>query len=157
MAGPDPDRGDRPVRRVQEGDHHRPAGRADCGRPPFDLVQLGNLCLTRVRQRRVQEHQHRRDRRIGPSWARRTLLLRGYDTPSARARDRLDEVFETDDPTSELTAAWGVKEALRLILASPSLDDARAAKARLHNWVGLADTAKPASCSAAPTGRANTS
>jgi len=85
----------------------------------------------------------------------RTLLLRGYDTPSARARDRLDEVFETDDPTSELTA-WGVKEAQRLILASPTLDDARAAKARFHNWVRLADTAKPASCSAAPTGRGNT-
>ena len=105
---------------------------------PFHLVQLANLCLTRVRQRL----QHRRGRKIDPAWAHRTLLLRGYDTLSARARDRLEEVFETDDPTGELSAAWGVKEGLRLILASPTLDDARAAKARLHNWVGLADTAE---------------
>ena len=40
---------------------------------PFHLVQLANLCLTRVRQRLVQEHQHRRGRKIDPCWAHRTL------------------------------------------------------------------------------------
>ena len=35
------------------------------------------------------------------------LLLRGYDTLSARAKARLDLVFTTDDPTCELSAAWG--------------------------------------------------
>jgi hypothetical protein len=44
---------------------------------PFHLAQLANLCLTRVRQRLVQEHQQRRGRKIDPSWAHRTLLLRG--------------------------------------------------------------------------------
>ncbi len=37
------------------------------------------------------------------------LLLRGYNTLSARGRDRLEAVLATDDPTGELGAAWGVK------------------------------------------------
>ena len=98
---------------------------------PFHLVQLANLCLTRVRQRLVQEHQQRRGRKIDPAWTHRTLLLRGYDTLSARARDRLEQVFATDDPTGELSAAWGVKEGLRLVLKTTTLDTARQAKTRL--------------------------
>jgi transposase len=35
------------------------------------------------------------------------MLLRGYDTLSPRARARLEAVFATDDPTDELSAAWG--------------------------------------------------
>ena len=107
---------------------------------PFHLVQLANLCLTRVRQRLVQEHNQRRGRKIDPAWAHRTLLLRGYDTLSPRASHRLDDVFASDDPTGELGAAWGVKEGLRLVLASRSLDGARAAKERLEGWVTSADT-----------------
>lgn len=107
---------------------------------PFHLVQLANLCLTRVRQRLVQEHHQRRGHKTDPAWAHRTLLLRGYNTLSARARHRLDEVFATDDPTGELGAAWGIKEGLRLILASRTLEEARAAKQRLEGWVTDADT-----------------
>ncbi len=107
---------------------------------PFHLVQLANLCLTRVRQRLVQDLHQRRGRKIDPAWAHRTLLLRGYDTLSERARHRLEEVFTSDDPTGELGAAWGVKEGLRLVLASPSLDQARDAKQRLEGWVKDADT-----------------
>ncbi len=107
---------------------------------PFHLVQLANLCLTRVRQRLVQEHQQRRGRTIDPAWAHRTLLLRGDDTLSAQARDRLEEVFATDDPTGELGAAWGVKEGLRLVLKATTLDAARVARTRLEGWVTAADT-----------------
>ena len=49
-------------------------------------------------------------------------------------------MFASDDPTGELGAAWGVKEGLRLVLASPSLDQARDAKQRLEGWVKDADT-----------------
>ena len=49
-------------------------------------------------------------------------------------------MLATDDPTGELGAAWGVKEALRLILASPTIEAARAAKARFDAWVAIADT-----------------
>ncbi|WP_315899822.1 transposase [Arthrobacter alpinus] len=45
------------------------------------------------------------------------LLLRGYDTLSEAGKKRLDDVFVTDDPSQELVAAWGVKEALRLMLS----------------------------------------
>lgn len=107
---------------------------------PFHLVQLGNQCVTRVRQRLAQQTHHRRGRKTDPAWAHRTLLLRGYNTLSARGRDRLDEVLAVDDPTGELGAAWGVKEALRLILASPTIEQARAAKTRFDAWALAADT-----------------
>jgi len=68
------------------------------------------------------------------------LLLRGYNTLSARGRDRLEVVLAADDPTGELGAAWGVKEALRLILACPTIAAARAAKARFDAWVAIAAT-----------------
>jgi transposase len=82
---------------------------------PFHLVQLANLTVTRVRQRLICEREHRRGRKIDPAWANRRPLLRGYDTLPARARARLDAVF-ADDPTDELSAAWGVKEQLRRLL-----------------------------------------
>ncbi len=100
---------------------------------PFHLVQLGNLCVTRVRQRLVQDLHHRRGRKINPAWTHQMLLLRGYDTLSTRGRDRLDHVPATDDPTEELSAAWGLKEALRLILASPTIEQAHATKTRFDN------------------------
>ena len=105
---------------------------------PFHLIQLANLCLTRVRQRLVQEHHQRRGRKIDPARAHRTLLLRGYDTQSPRARHRLDEVFASDDPTGEPGAAWGVKEGLRMILTSRTLQRPRDAKQRLEG--GMKDT-----------------
>ena len=107
---------------------------------PFHLVQLANLCLTRVRQRLAQQRHARRGRKIDPAWAHRTLLLRGYDTLSTRARARLEQVFATDDPTGELGAAWGVKEGLRLLLDTTSLQAAREARARLAGWVKAAHT-----------------
>ena len=107
---------------------------------PFHLVQLGNLCLTRVRQRLAHEVHQRRGRKVDPAWAHRMLLLRGYNTLSARGRDRLEVVLAADDPTGELGAAWGVKEALRLILACPTIEAARAAKARFAAWVAIAAT-----------------
>ena len=92
---------------------------------PFHLVQLANLMVTRVRQRLVREREHRRGRKIDPAWAHRTLLLRGYDTLSDRGRAKLQTVFDLDDPTDELSAAWGVKEQLRRLLKATSVDQAR--------------------------------
>jgi transposase len=92
---------------------------------PFHLVQLANLMLTRVRQRLVREREHRRGRAVDPAWAHRTLLLRGYDTLSARGRAKLQTVFDLDDPTDELSAAWGVKEQLRRLLKTSSVEQAR--------------------------------
>jgi transposase len=68
------------------------------------------------------------------------LLLRGYNTLPARGRDRLEAVLASDDPTGELGAAGGVKEALRLILTSHTIEEARAAKTRFDAWVAISDT-----------------
>ena len=58
------------------------------------------------------------------------LMLRDYNTLSARGHDRLDHLLAADDPTGELGAARGVKETLRLILTSPTIEATRAAKTR---------------------------
>jgi transposase len=105
----------------------------------FHLVQLANLMVTRVRQRLVCDREQRRGRKIDPAWANRMLLLRGYDTLSARAKARLDRVFAVDDPTCELSAAWGVKEQLRRLLNSPTLDAAHTQKMILGCYVLAAD------------------
>jgi len=84
----------------------------------FHMVQLGNDMLTKVRQRVSREQNGRRGLKTDKAWAHRQLLLRGYDTLSEADKKRLDEVFASDDPTQELVAAWGVKEALRLMLSA---------------------------------------
>jgi transposase len=106
---------------------------------PFHLVQLANLMVTRVRQRLVREREQRRGRLIDPAWANRRLLLRGYDTLSVRARARLESVFATDDPTDELSAAWGVKEQLRRLLKTATVEQARHQKMILGCYVLAAD------------------
>jgi transposase len=106
---------------------------------PFHLVQLANLMVTRVRQRLVREREQRRGRKIDPAWAHRTLLLRGYETLSRRGRARLQMIFDTDDPTEELSAAWGVKEQLRRLLKVATVDQARHQKMILGCYVLAAD------------------
>jgi transposase len=106
---------------------------------PFHLVQLANLMVTRVRQRLIRDREQRRGRKIDPAWANRILLLRGYDTLSVRARARLDTVFATDDPTDELSAAWGVKEQLRRLLNTDTVETARTEKMILGCYVVAAD------------------
>jgi transposase len=63
------------------------------------------------------------------------LLLRGYNTLSVPGRARLDMVFATHDPTQELSAAWGIKEQLRRLLASADLEAARHQKMILGCYV----------------------
>jgi len=106
---------------------------------PFHLVQLANLTVTRVRQRLIRDREHRRGRKIDPAWANRTLLLRGYNTLSERARARLDVVFAIDDPTDELSAAWGVKEQLRRLLTVNTVEQARTEKMILGCYIVAAD------------------
>jgi transposase len=106
---------------------------------PFHLVQLANLMVTRVRQRLIREREQRRGRMVDPAWANRRLLLRGYDTLSPRAKARLDAVFDSDDPTDELSAAWGVKEQLRRLLNVATVEQARTKKMILSCYVVAAD------------------
>ena len=87
----------------------------------FHLVKLGNDMLTVVRRRVAWDRHERRGRKSDPAWAHRLLLLRGYDTLSEAGKARLDKVLRVDDPTEEIGAAWGIKEALRLMLMSPTL------------------------------------
>jgi transposase len=96
----------------------------------FHLVKLGNDMLTEVRQRLTQQVHGWRGRPIEPVWANRRLLLRGGDTLSDRARNRLSTVFATDDAIGKLQAAWLATSSSGRYSPTASLADAAAAKDR---------------------------
>ncbi|WP_336853858.1 ISL3 family transposase [Sinomonas albida] len=108
----------------------------------FHLVSLANQAVTEARQRLSQELKGRRGRTIDPGWANRRLLLRAADTLSDRARARLRDVFDTDDPTGQLRAAWEGKEQLRVLLASGSLAEAAEHLCILEGLVEASPTAE---------------
>jgi transposase len=105
----------------------------------FHLVKLANDMVTAARQRVIREQKGRRGRLEDPAWVNRRLLLRAGNTLSSRALARLRATLQTDDPTDEIGAAWGVKEQLRTLLASGSLAEAREQKMRLGAFVLAAD------------------
>lgn len=105
----------------------------------WHLVRLANLMVTSVRQRVAREWLGRRGRATDGAWAHRMLLLRAANTLTPRAWDRLDRVFTHDDPTGELGAAWGVKERLRMLLATRTLAEADTARGLLGIAVLAAD------------------
>ncbi|KNX35980.1 ISL3 family transposase [Luteipulveratus halotolerans] len=104
----------------------------------FHLVKLANDALTKVRRRVSWDRHERRGRGTDLAWAHRLLLLRGYDTLSNRARERLNAVLAQDDPAQEISAAWGVKEQLRRVLAASSIADASAERATFNQYVSWA-------------------
>ena len=103
----------------------------------FHLVKLANDALTGVRRRVSWDRHERRGRKVDPAWAHR-LLLRGADTLSERGRAKLEHILATADPANEISAAWGVKEQLRTLLASPDKATARAARATFNQYVAWA-------------------
>ncbi|UEL30061.1 transposase [Pseudarthrobacter sp. L1SW] len=66
------------------------------------------------------------------------LQLRDGDNLSCRATLRLEEVFTLDDPTDTLRAVWKVKEQLRVVLRTGSLEDAAEARKVLEELVKAA-------------------
>ena len=54
--------------------------------------------------------------KVDPAWAHRRLLLRAGNELGPKSLARLRTVFDTDDPTNEISAAWGVKELLAQML-----------------------------------------
>jgi transposase len=105
----------------------------------FHLVRLANEMVTDVRQRVFREQRGRRGRAADPAWANRRLLLRAGDQLSDRAVARLRSTFAADDPTGEIGAAWGVKERLRMLLATSDRHSSSEALHRFHQTVVLAD------------------
>ena len=101
----------------------------------FHMTMLANDMLTTVRQGLSQQVRGRRGRATDPAWANRMLLLKAEGNLSERGRHRLAGVFSADDPTGSLQAAWQVKEQLRTLLNTSSLDDAGAAKNALADLV----------------------
>jgi transposase len=104
----------------------------------FHLISLANQAMTETRQNLSQQVKGRRGRAVDKAWAHRMLLLRGGDQLSARAARRLEEVFAVDDPTGTLQSVWKVKEQLRVLLRTGSLEDAGAAKEVLEELVKAA-------------------
>jgi len=81
----------------------------------FHLVMLANKMVTDVRQRVQHEQQERRGMKVDPAWAHRRFLRAGNEL-GPKALARLKAVFDTDDPTNEISAAWGIKELLAQML-----------------------------------------
>lgn len=105
----------------------------------FHMVALANEAVTKARQRVANEQLGRRGRKTDLVWAHRGLLLRGYDTLSERGRERLNQIFIQDDPTDEISAAWGVKEALRIMLKTTDIKDLPATRDFFARQVAAAD------------------
>ncbi|MEV7638270.1 ISL3 family transposase [Pseudarthrobacter enclensis] len=101
----------------------------------FHLISLADQAMTETRRNLSQQVKGRRGRAIDKAWAHRMLLLRGGDSLSRRAALRLEEVSAVDDPTGTLRAVWKVKEQLRVLLRTSSLEDAAAAKTKLEEPV----------------------
>ena len=72
------------------------------------------------------------------AWAHRMLLLRAGNTLTEKAAHRLEDVFTSDDPTGILRAIWKVKEQVRILLRTGSLEDATPAKIELEELVKAA-------------------
>ena len=105
----------------------------------WHLVKLANQAVTTVRQRVSREQHGRRGRKNDPVWAHRMLLLRAGDRLSLRALRRLQDVFDRDDPTDEISAAWAVKEHTRMLLACNDIESATTARGQLGIAVLAAD------------------
>ncbi|KGH44871.1 transposase [Modestobacter caceresii] len=101
----------------------------------FHLVKLANDTVTQVRQRVIRQGKGRRGRLEDPAWVNRRLLLRAGDTLRPRALARLKATLRADDPTDEIGAAWGIKEQLRALLTSGSLEQAHEHKMLLGTYV----------------------
>jgi transposase len=82
----------------------------------WHLVALANQMVTEVRQRVTREQLGRRGTLADPVWVNRRLLLTGAEQLSPKQWRRLGRMLDDHDPTSEIGAAWGVKERLRLLL-----------------------------------------
>ena len=83
----------------------------------WHLVALANQMVTEIRQRVTRDLLGRRGTVADPVWVNRRLLLIGADHLSAKQWRRLTAMLDRCDPTQEISAAWGVKERLRLLLA----------------------------------------
>ena len=104
----------------------------------FHLISLANQAVTETRQNLSQQVKGRRGRSVDKAWAHRMLLLRAGDTLTEKAARRLADVFAADDPTGTLQAVWKVKEQLRALLRTGSLQDAATAKNELEELVKAA-------------------
>ena len=78
--------------------------------------------LTAVRRRVSWDTHDRRGRNTDPAWRVGCCC---YDTLSDRGRDKLADTLGVDHPTHEISAAWGIKEQLRRLLACTTLAAAR--------------------------------
>ena len=94
--------------------------------------------VTTVRQRLARTHRGRRGRKDDPAWAHRMLLLRGGDTLTPRAWERLERVFRTTTPPTS-SASWGIKEQLRRLLATDTLAQAWQERMRMGYFVQIAN------------------
>jgi hypothetical protein len=83
----------------------------------FHVIQLANKMLGDVRRRVTFEHYRRRGRATDPEYAIKTLLVRGKEKLSHRARHTLlCTLADLGDGGRQIGAAWRAKELLREVI-----------------------------------------
>ena len=93
----------------------------------WHLVALANQMVTEVRQRATRHQLGRRGTSRDLIWVNRRLLLTRAEHLTRKQIDRLWRSFDSCDPTKEIQAAWAVKERLRLLLTTRTVQDPMAA------------------------------
>ena len=83
----------------------------------FHLVALANKAVTEVRRRVTVDTTGKRGTAKDPIWAKRTLLLRGYERLSPQAFTKMWNGLVDGDPSGQILTAWIAKEELRKLLA----------------------------------------
>ncbi len=90
----------------------------------FHAVKLANACVDDVRRRVQRETTSHRGRNEDPLYGIRRLLTRGYERLSDKQRARVEDALRRGDPYDEVGGAWAVKEQLRSVYDSDSLEGA---------------------------------
>lgn len=101
---------------------------------PFHIVRLGNMALTRCRQRVQQQLLGHRGRKTDPLYGLRKLLLLGSERVDERGWQRLHAALATGDPDDEVRDCWVAKEYVRDIYLTDDRDEAEAALDRAIAW-----------------------
>jgi len=108
----------------------------------FHAVQLANAAIDAVRRRVQQQVLGHRGRTGDPLYRIRRVLLRGADTLTGRASDRLAHGLDAGDRYDEVGAAWVAKELLRDVYAAVDAAHARRLLTVFYQWCANAEVAE---------------
>lgn len=111
------------------------------------VVRLAIDMVTSVRRRGIWETEQRRSRKGDALWCCRIFVLAPSHQVSTRQRAQLIGVLDSD---LQLGLAWGIKDRVRWVRATPNVDDVYRDWAGVEKAVGTSKLPE-ASCSSSPS------